>query len=410
VTENFIQLDGMAEQTKILLVDDEPGIRTTLPAVLTGFGFSITAAATVPEALQLVATQQFDILIADLNIGQPGDGFTVVSAMRRTQPKAITFILTGYPAFETALEAIRQQVDDYLIKPTDIEMLVEKIRRKLANPKASAHHIEARRLAEILDRNKREIVQRWLHAAKQDPLITSVKLSDHELTEQLTSVFEEVISGASGQPLSEGGLRIAGDHGRARFEQGCTISAVMREGRILQRVLSHFIQENLLGTDISSLIPDVMRVGETVQAYFEASIREFVHARHSAKEATVQTKGKLLLLLSADRELALLREHALRQAGYSVTAADSRKEALRFLKQSFDLLVISYSMLSKNITEMTELFREQNPHSPIVTVTKGKWQRVKLDADHAVSGEEGPAALIEAVEAALNRKQLRRIK
>ena len=44
----------------------------------------------------------FDVLLSDLNIGQPGDGFTVVSAMRRVQPKAATFILTGYPDFDTA--------------------------------------------------------------------------------------------------------------------------------------------------------------------------------------------------------------------------------------------------------------------------------------------------------------------
>jgi ActR/RegA family two-component response regulator len=39
----------------------------------------------------------FDVLISDLNIGHPADGFVVVSAMRRTQPDTLTFILTGYP-------------------------------------------------------------------------------------------------------------------------------------------------------------------------------------------------------------------------------------------------------------------------------------------------------------------------
>ena len=67
---------------------------------------------------------QFDVLISDLNIGQPGDGFTVVSAMRRSQPACITLILTGYPGFDTALEAIRSQVDDYLIKPAAIPTLI----------------------------------------------------------------------------------------------------------------------------------------------------------------------------------------------------------------------------------------------------------------------------------------------
>lgn len=121
----------MADAIKILFVDDEPGIRLTLPAILEGAGFQVVVAATVPEALSIIGTQKFDVLISDLNIGNPGDGFTVVSAMRRTQPDAVTFILTGYPAFETALEAIRQQVDDYLVKPADVEELVNNIRAKL---------------------------------------------------------------------------------------------------------------------------------------------------------------------------------------------------------------------------------------------------------------------------------------
>src|SRR5260370_568852 len=172
----------MTEKPKILFVDDEPAIRTTLPAILSRFGFDITAAATVPEALHFVTTQKFDALIADLNIGEPGDGFTVVSAMPRTQPSAIPFILTGYPAIEPALEAIRQQGDNYLIKPADIETMVEKIKARLAGPRVAAHRIQTRRLTEILDQNKPEIVERWLQSAKQDPQIMASRLSDPELT------------------------------------------------------------------------------------------------------------------------------------------------------------------------------------------------------------------------------------
>ena len=77
--------------------------------------------------MQKITTETFDVLLSDLNIGNPGDGLTVVSAMRRTQPEAVTMILTGYPAFETALEAIRQQVDDYIVKPADVPALVRAI-------------------------------------------------------------------------------------------------------------------------------------------------------------------------------------------------------------------------------------------------------------------------------------------
>jgi len=110
--------------TRILFVDDEAGIRNTLKPILEQHGFEVTAAATVPEALEHMNHATFDVLLSDLNIGQPGDGFTVVSAMRRVQPQAATFILTGYPDFDTALQAIRSQVDDYLLKPTDVPMLI----------------------------------------------------------------------------------------------------------------------------------------------------------------------------------------------------------------------------------------------------------------------------------------------
>src|SRR3954452_20799379 len=118
-------------QARVLFVDDEPNIRLTMPAILKMHEFDVTACATVAEALVAMQRDQFDVLIADLNIGQPGDGFTVVSAMRRGQPDAVTLILTGYPAFESALEAIRSQVDDYLVKPADVELLCTVIEKNL---------------------------------------------------------------------------------------------------------------------------------------------------------------------------------------------------------------------------------------------------------------------------------------
>src|SRR6266566_677424 len=143
----------MLSTPELLLVDDEESLRMTLSLMLEPYGFKVTSAATVPEALRLISQQTFDVLIADLNIGSAGDGFTIVSAMRRTQPHVVTFILTGYPAFETALEAIRQQVDDYLIKPTEIESLVEKIFSKLAM-RVPAHRIQPRQLPDIIEQSR----------------------------------------------------------------------------------------------------------------------------------------------------------------------------------------------------------------------------------------------------------------
>src|ERR1700744_2148829 len=137
-------------QRRLLLVDDEAVIRITLSAILSKHDFEVTAAATVAEALQKITTEKFDVLLSDLNIGNPGDGLTVVSAMRRTQPEAVTMILTGYTAFETALEAIRQQVDDYIVKPASIPVLVRTIETKLATPPRQRQLPPPKRIAMLL--------------------------------------------------------------------------------------------------------------------------------------------------------------------------------------------------------------------------------------------------------------------
>src|SRR5437773_12017466 len=121
-------------KTRVLFVDDEAAIRLTLPVILEQQGFAVTIAASVPEALEVINHRAFDVLLTDLNIGSPADGFILVSAMRKIQPGAATFILTGYPDFQTALEAIRKQVDDYFTKPADIPTLVSTLRATVHRP------------------------------------------------------------------------------------------------------------------------------------------------------------------------------------------------------------------------------------------------------------------------------------
>ena len=116
---------------RLLFVDDEEGIRTTLPAILELRGFEVRVAASVPEAFSEIKTHKFDVLLSDLNIGEDGNGFTVIRAMRQAHPNCVAILLTGYPAFETAVQAIEDEVDGYHVKPADINSLVSTIERKL---------------------------------------------------------------------------------------------------------------------------------------------------------------------------------------------------------------------------------------------------------------------------------------
>ena len=116
----------------MLFVDDEPSIRLTLPPILEEQGFQVRVADSITSALQEVWSQKFDVLLSDLNISEPRDGFLIVKAARAANPLCVAILLTGYPDFESAVEGINCDVDGYLVKPADIEMLLTTIQKKLA--------------------------------------------------------------------------------------------------------------------------------------------------------------------------------------------------------------------------------------------------------------------------------------
>src|ERR1700684_3173271 len=80
MTTNIKEIEP-SEHPRILLVDDNEMVRTSLTAVLEVNKFHVTTAANVAEALHLIDIEPFDVLLCDLHMPGPGDGFTVVSAM-----------------------------------------------------------------------------------------------------------------------------------------------------------------------------------------------------------------------------------------------------------------------------------------------------------------------------------------
>lgn len=262
---------------RLLFVDDEEGIRLTLSEILRRNGFEVTAAADVREAIAAINSQTFDVLLSDLNIGQPGDGFTVVSAMRRTQPDVLCMILTGYPAFETALQAIRDQVDDYIVKPADVVSLVENIRARLVN-RTKRRLLELRRAHAILQENKEEVIRRWLGAMESDPDISAIKLNAKGRRNHVDQLIDAIVKN-SAEPqagIARAMLKGAEIHGSLRFRQGYSLPLLVREARLLQDTIGSLIQENLLAVEISWLVPDLISIGHTIEQLLEESIRAFV--------------------------------------------------------------------------------------------------------------------------------------
>ena len=266
----------MAEdKPKVLFVDDEQNIRIMLGLVLERHGFDVTSVGSVPDALKLITQQEFDVLIADLNVGSPGDGFTVVSAMRRTRPRVATFILTGYPAFDTALEAIRLQVDDYVTKPTDPESLIEKIRSKLSG-KSPEHHLQPKRLTDLLQENIPGITRNWLQATCSDPELGAIPINDEERSDHVPRLIKQALLIVRGGSLSGETTDAARAHGVIRKKQGFTVPLLIRETRILHDTIARCVQSNLLAVEISYLISDMITIHQTIQIQLEHSVAAFL--------------------------------------------------------------------------------------------------------------------------------------
>ena len=262
---------------RVLFVDDEPSIRLTLPAILKSRGYEVTVAATVPEALAEIGRNKFDVLLSDLNIGHPADGFTVVSAMRRTQPQCVNLILTGYPAFETALEAIRSHVDDYLTKPADIEHLLQVIEEKLEHPQLH-HPVATRKLTSIFRDNIDVIVSRLLVEMRSHLELASLELSDEQridhYPQQLRSIADSLDLGLRKPDAAT--LRAAAEHGKQRKQQGYSAPMLVEDLRCLCNVINTTIEENLLALDVSVLLPDLKLVHEMLQVQLKESISAFL--------------------------------------------------------------------------------------------------------------------------------------
>jgi ActR/RegA family two-component response regulator len=278
------------DSKRVLFVDDEPGIRQTLPRVLQMFGYEAVTVGSVAEALTAITSQHFDVLIADLNIGQPGDGFTVVSAMRRTQPHCITLILTGYPALDTALQAIRSQVDDYIIKPASIPSLLGVIERKLQH-QGQRHPVEAKRVAVLLREREGEIIERTLQAMKAEPELCSLPLTDGQRIEHLPQTIAQLCqvldSGCfeAGSPASAAVTRAGvecGPLGERGSWEGYSIPLLAVNLRVLQATVYEIIHENLLSLNLSHLMPDLILLNGSLARQLQQALREFLDAEHRA--------------------------------------------------------------------------------------------------------------------------------
>jgi DNA-binding response OmpR family regulator len=271
---------------RILLADDNADIREIFQIGLEKRGFEVVPAATVNEALKLIAAEKFDVLLSDLHMPDAGDGFTIVSAMRHTHPQALTLVMSGYPALQEAMTAILLEADEVLVKPIGLPEIAELIMKKLSNP-AARLAVKKDRVGVILKRDTDRTIQDWISRVELNEELAALPLNFTERTGHLPLLLGDLVCRLSLAPTAAAPIsKAAREHGILRRKQGYSVPMMVEESRALQVSIFNTLQNNLGVADFSTLLLDVMTIADEVDSQLKQSLIGYAAGRE-AKPATL---------------------------------------------------------------------------------------------------------------------------
>ncbi|MBU0982642.1 MAG: response regulator [candidate division Zixibacteria bacterium] len=114
----------------ILVVDDELLIRDLLYDFFTSQGWSISVAENGEKALEIIRSRKVDLVLSDIKMPEM-DGLTLSNRLKETHPGLPVVLMTGFPSVDTAVSALRNKVEDYVIKPFNINQQYKLLESKL---------------------------------------------------------------------------------------------------------------------------------------------------------------------------------------------------------------------------------------------------------------------------------------
>lgn len=113
------------EKLKLMLVDDEKRYLQTTAKLMEKKGIDVVTAQSGEQALDLLRTREVDVVILDIKM--PGmDGFRTLRAIKTLYPPVEVILLTGHATMDSAIDGLQSGAFDYVIKPADIDEIVNK--------------------------------------------------------------------------------------------------------------------------------------------------------------------------------------------------------------------------------------------------------------------------------------------
>jgi len=241
------------DPARLLIVDDEENLRTSLFQAFRMEGYEVTGAADAQEALALIQGANFDVLLSDLMM--PGlDGLALLEKARVLMPEAVIILMTGQATVESAIRALKGGAYDYILKPFKLEEIFHVVGRGLEQQRLRRENLA---LAEI-NRRLTEIDQ-----IKSD-LLSAIT---HEFRTPLTIIYgwmDLLLSGQFG--ALSGGL-----------QEG--VEAIGHSARRLGRLIANLLAYVEFERDEAALREQVVDLGEILRAVAAQLSSEYAEKR-----------------------------------------------------------------------------------------------------------------------------------
>jgi CheY-like chemotaxis protein len=265
---------------RLLLVDDDETVLAGLSVILEANDFEVTTAGNVVEALRLISTASFDVLLTDLHMPGAGDGLILVGAIRHANPKAVTIVLSANPDMGKATAALLHETDEVFIKPAKPMALVESIQQRLGEQERRPRTLNVEPIGAILEQERQKIIALW-HVKMEEAGSLPAGKGGAELEQSLDEVLYRL---RNPQPLGVMTLfsMAAMQHGATRRRQGMAPTVLVEEARALQVALFQTIGANLERIDLGQLPGTLMSIADEVNAQLLQSIAGYEKEKPTA--------------------------------------------------------------------------------------------------------------------------------
>lgn len=145
----------MDKSARILVVDDDEDIRKVLETILRDEGYVVDSVDTAKKAIERSEKNFYNLVLIDVRLPDM-EGIELLTKMRDTTPKMRKVIITGYPTLQNAIAAVNKGADAYVMKPFDMEKVLQIIKDELMKQKKQKKYDEEK-VAEFIETRVKEL-------------------------------------------------------------------------------------------------------------------------------------------------------------------------------------------------------------------------------------------------------------